>query len=397
MNKDLERKVEMLHLSKTKVCLAATGAGSGCQNLISQVAGASATLLECFLPYSREALADFLGFEPNKFASEETSLRMAARAWRRGVEIAIRQGEDARSVVGLGLSAVIATNRPLKGEHRVFISARAENYFFVSRVVFEKRGDGLSLLGRIRESELCDILAINMILRCAQIEQIPVSKFGLSGDDLASVNGDISILLPRKIEQNIQIDSKERGCFIEANGAQTNLDILDGRKHILFCGSFNPLHFGHERISKEVETRTGKKVVYGISDCHPIKGKICQEELLARISQFRFLAPVLIINDTQLYLEKARAFQGFDFVIGADALEAILDAKYYSVSVDDVLRGFEECGTRFFVANRHVGCKRLGYRDLLKNIPERYHRMFTELSSEIDISSTKLRSLRDKT
>ena len=89
------------------------------------------------------------------------------------MEIATRQNEDARNVVGLGLTAVIATNHPLKGEHRVLFRSQ-RMVFFVCRVVFEKRGDGLSLLGRIRESELSDILAINMILRCARIEQISI-------------------------------------------------------------------------------------------------------------------------------------------------------------------------------------------------------------------------------
>ena len=45
------------------------------------------------------------------------------------------------------------------------------------------------------------------------------------------------------------------------------------------------------------------------------------------------------MNDAQLY-PKSAGFSGFYFVIGADALEAILNPKYYSVSIYDVFEGF---------------------------------------------------------
>ena len=92
MNKDIKRKVEMLHSSRTKVCLVATGAGSGCQNLISPVVGASSTLLECFLPYSREALADFSWFLNRKNSLQKKHLSRWQR--ERGEEVwKLRQGK----------------------------------------------------------------------------------------------------------------------------------------------------------------------------------------------------------------------------------------------------------------------------------------------------------------
>jgi len=388
MTEKIEEKIALLHASKTKVCLVAAGAGAGCQNLISKVPGASATLLACFFPYSREALTDFIGFEPERSASEETSLRMAARAWRIGAEIATKQGEDPSCVIGLGVTAVIATNRPLKGDHRVYISVRAREGFLVSQIVFAKKEDGLSFLGRTHEGELCDILSLNMILHSAGIEQVSLPNIALTGDLIRTDRG--IIISPRKIERNVEISS-EGHTFIEADGVRTGLKFLDSEKHILFWGSFNPFHFGHERIAKEAEARVGKKVVYGITNNHPVKGKVCREEILARINQFQYLAPVLVANDIQLYVEKVKAFRGFTFIIGADVLEMILDVRYYRIPVREVLREFSKHGTRFFVANRHCGNEFVSFNELRKNIPVRFRGMFEQLSSVIDISSTKIR------
>ena len=368
----IEEKIAALHAEKTKVCLVCTGAGAGCQNLLSQVPGASGTILESSFPYSKEALTDFLGFEPEKFASEETALRMAAKAWRRATEIVARQGGDVRDAVGIGATAVIATNRALRGEHRIFIAARTERQFYVAHVGFAKNKDNLSVLGRIREGKLCDLLTLNMILYCAGVDQLLIPKKALYGEDICG-RGPKVILRPQIVVQDPQTLS------------------LDQSKHVLFEGSFNPLHFGHERIAKEVEALTGKKVVYVITNNHPDKGGIGEDELRKRLDQFEYLAPVLATDGLRLYVDKVKAYPGFSFIIGADTLRRILDPKY-GVSAEGVLNTFKECRAHFFVANRPVEEGTVTLDALLRDvIPLQFHGMFTQIATMAKISSTTIR------
>ena len=293
--KTTEEKILALHKSSKKVCLVCTGAGVGCQNLISQVPGASNTLLECFLPYSKEALVDFLGYEPEKFASEDTALRMAARAWRRATEIIARRSGNVQEAIGVGVTAAIATNRPLKGEHRVFIAIRSFEGFELLNVVFMKNPDGLSALGRIREGEICDLLTLNMILHSARIPQIVIPDISLKSEYLAIQEGGV-VPSPKLVKTNPRIND------------------LQPDKHVLFEGSFKPLHFGHERIAREVETLTGKQVVYVITDKHPDKGDVQDCELETRIEQFQWLSPVMVTQSLKLFVDKAKAFPGFSLL-----------------------------------------------------------------------------------
>ncbi len=376
--KTIEDKIAALHAGRLKVCLVCTGAGAGTQNLIAQVPGASNTLLECLFPYSKESLADFLGAEPEKFASEETAMKMAARAWRRGQELVVRQGGDVRDVVGLAVTAVIATNRSLRGEHRVFIAARTAGGFFVSHAGFAKGEDGLSVLGRKREGELCDILTLNMLLYLAGIEPVNVPE-------------DVT-LSPRQVEYRLEID-EAKYCFVEVDGTPAELSSLDPSKHVLFPGSFRPLHFGHEKIATEVESLAGKKVVYMITNCHPDKGEIEREELLGRLDQFRYVAPVLVTNDLSLCLDKARAFPGFSFIIGADTLKRLLDPKYYTTTVEEVLDELQQLGVHFYVAGRHEGGEVVDLETLRDIIPTPFWGLFTQLATVIQVSSTDIRGV----
>jgi nicotinamide mononucleotide (NMN) deamidase PncC len=372
----IEDKIAALHAGKLKVCLVCTGAGAGTQNLIAQVPGASNTLLECLFPYSKESLSDFLGAEPEKFASEETAMKMAARAWRRGQELVVRQGGDVRDAVGVAVTAVIATSRPLHGEHRVYIAARTEEEFFISHVVFAKREDGLSALGRKREGELCDILTLNMLLRLAGIEPVIVPE-------------DITFS-PCQVENQLEIDEAKH-CFIEEDGVIADLSSLDLDDHLLFAGSFNPLHFGHEKIAAEVESLTGKRVVYMITNSHPDKGGVGSKELLGRVAQFQYLAPVLVTNNLPLYLDKARTFPGFGFIIGADTLSRLIDPKYYTTTVGEMLGELQDLGVHFYVAGRHEGGEIMNLNTLRDTIPSPFWGLFTQLTTVIEVSSTTIR------
>ncbi len=390
LQEEMQEKIKILHDSKIKVCIAVTGGGAGLQNLISQVPGASATLLECFFPYSKEAMVEFLGFEPEKFASEETALFIAAKAWRKATAILAKQGKDTRDAVGIGVTAAIATNRLLRNEHRVFVAARTAKEFFVVKIVFPKKEDGSSELGRILEGELCDIFALNMIFHCAGIEQLSIPNFSLQGDIALGSLERGKILQIRKVEENIQINPGSH-FFIKKNGQQEDLKTLDPSKHVLFEGSFNPLHFGHEFIEKEVKMRTGKEVVYVITNSHPVKGPVPQEDLLARVGQFHFLAPVLVTDNLKLFLDKVNAFPGFTFTIGIDTLERIIDPQYYEISVEDILEIFLKKDAHFLVVVRKGEQGLITLDSTLRNIPERFKGMFAQLSTVADVSSTSLR------
>jgi len=107
--------VQSIHASPTKAVIVATGGGSqvgvplskdcvprserrspaagpsprptssqGLSWLLS-VPGASGTVLEAVVPYSRASLTDFLGREPAKYVSADTARDLALQAYRRAV------------------------------------------------------------------------------------------------------------------------------------------------------------------------------------------------------------------------------------------------------------------------------------------------------------------------
>jgi hypothetical protein len=377
MNQEIRYKIAALHKTPAKICLVVTGASAGCQQLITSVPGASGTLLESRLPYDRVALSRFMK-RPEKVypVTEETALDMAARAWRNARGIILSQEGDPEQAFGVAVTGVIDAGRAQRGELRLHMAVRGSNDFLVANVMFGKDADNRSVLGREREGELSDLMALNLILLASGLDQIAFPNDHLSGN-LADMGGAGSILAPFRVLPTV-----------------TSTEV-DPNRHVLFDGSFNPWHHGHENIADEVELRTGKKVVYVITDSHPNKGPVLPEELSARVGQFCRLAPVLVTKGLKLYVDKAEAHPGFSRVIGADSLCRLLD-PVYGVPASEVLQRLRDSGAHFFVADRPHGADAATFEEVSRQIPPMFLDMFTRLGTVIDASSTAARAAAKK-
>lgn len=375
--------VRKLHESPWKAVIACTGAGAGLQQLLWGVPGASATVLDAVMPYDRFALADFIGHEPEKYCSRDTALWMAAAAYRRAYELGIRGGEAKPQVMGLGLTAAVATTAQKKGDHRLFVAVKTADQIVTVSATLTK-----GKLDRVGEGTACDLVALEAMLAAAGLSQVSMPSCGLLSEEIDS-GGFVTPRIVERFERS-DIDPFERPLFLP-DGARAMLDALDPAKHILFPGSFAPLHFGHEAMAMQAERMSGKKVVFSITGTHPDKGVIPADELLRRAEQFRWSWPVAFTQGAALYVEKARMFPKFGFLIGVDAVLGILDPKYYGGvnGRDAMLAELASLGTRYHVVGRQIGDRFVTLEDI--DLPEYHAHLFKPVSGRWDVRSRDLR------
>src|SRR5262249_34253164 len=107
--------VERIHASGRRIVVAVSGGGSGVIAALLRVPGASRPLVEAVVPYAFEALVDFLGRPPEPACSPDTAAAMAVRARERAAALV---GATGAALVGLGVTASLASDRPKRGDHR---------------------------------------------------------------------------------------------------------------------------------------------------------------------------------------------------------------------------------------------------------------------------------------
>src|SRR5262245_59202876 len=73
-----------IHTAGRQIVVAITGGGSRAIAELLEVPGGSRTLLEAVVPYSSEALVQFLGGKPEQFCSARTARGMAMAGFQRG-------------------------------------------------------------------------------------------------------------------------------------------------------------------------------------------------------------------------------------------------------------------------------------------------------------------------
>lgn len=369
-----------IHARARPAVLAVTGGGSSAIAELLAVPGASRTVLDARVPYSAEALIEWLGHKPDHFCDEHTALAMASvGCYRARKLIAAAKSPVTTDSLGVSCTASLASDRPKRGDHRCHVAVQSAQFTASYSLILEKgarsRAGEETLVGQLILLALADACAITKVpqLDLRPTEVVQHAK-QVADPALAAVWGGAADCLW----------SLPDGSFADSP-AQTPRGVL--------CGAFNPLHHGHEELRLLAERRLGGLVAYEMSVTNVDKPPLDYLTIERRRQQFSRV-PLALTNAPRFW-QKSQVFPNTTFVVGSDTAQRIVDAKYYggdSDALQAALDKIRQAGCRFLVASRLVGGQTLTLanlqvpataRDLFEEIPESEFR--------VDISSTELR------
>lgn len=129
MNK---QTIESIQSSGFRACIVVAGGGSGAVHALLAHAGASRFVLDVQIPYSREAMNEFLGERPDSYCSEQTVKKMAEVAFNR----AVRLSDHA---LGIACTAALSTHSEREDDDRAFICIRSGENVQLHEVAFSEK------------------------------------------------------------------------------------------------------------------------------------------------------------------------------------------------------------------------------------------------------------------
>ncbi len=368
--------IEKIHATPHKAVVAVSGAGAQAVAWLLGVAGASRTILEARVPYGRESMNSFLGFEPEQSASAQTAKDMARAAYRE----AKAQLEDDSPPVGLACAAAIATDRPKRGEHRAYVSAWDQSGNTLYSLNLHK-----GLRDRAGEEEVVSRLLVHALMLLSGLE---------SDLDLGLTPGDTLQIEKTEHETPLaQLLSGEAAWVVVRGGSMVVEGAAPGA---LLPGSFSPLHLGHRGLAQAASKLTGCEVGFELSVTNVDKPALEEAEILKRLAQFS-ADETAVLTRAETFFKKARLFPGRTFVVGWDTAIRLVAPQYYGDDSSAMMVALAEmlaAGTRFLVAGREDD----GTFKTLKDVPSPrgFEGLFLEVPEDLfreDISSTQLRAL----
>ena len=149
-------KIKEIHSSDYKFVIVSSGGGSNAIASLLEVPGASNSVLEVYIPYAKESLDFYLLKKPDFYCSKETALRMAAKAYSAAKKI---DAESSRKkLLGVAITAALATNYKKRGDHKFHIALQTEDYSKSISCVLEK-----GARSRKEEEQLVTEYVVNLI------------------------------------------------------------------------------------------------------------------------------------------------------------------------------------------------------------------------------------------
>lgn len=313
-----------------------TGAGSGLTSHIWRVPGVSKIFVGSAFPYDKSATIDVLGYEPDHYVSANVAVGFAHESYLR----ALRSTNDG-DAIGVGITASVAGTRIHRGAHRAYVCVVSPSRTTCVSVTLNK---GIGYADRQRDEEIINTIALALVFdtiqgygdECMSRVDFPQShtQEGTEGTWQYEVCPDELLARPWF--------RADRSRHKEPMGPI-----------LMVPGSFNPLHQAHiemATIAADMHREWGPPV-YVLTLKPPHKDALTVTDALNRVNQFR--GRELLFNwDDALYIQKARRWPGSAIVMGADALDRMLDPVWCPVR--DMMIEFSTLKTTFIIADRTV-------------------------------------------
>ena len=357
--------IQKIHSSPFRFVLVSSGGGTNAISEILQVPGASKSVLEAYVPYAKESLEYYLLKKPDHYCSLGTTLSMAAKAYSAAKKI--DPNTNPKNLLGVAVTASLATNYSKKGEHKFFIAIQTYKYSSSFSYSFVK-GE----LSREEEEQVVTDHIINAIAQSCELQNQMKYENSLLEVKIVAAEKNWVKLVDSKID------------FVSSSNQVPEL---------IFPGSFNPFHSGHNSMSELAEKKTGLGLAYEICIQNADKPPLSYHEIEQTLSQFDH-GHEWVLTKAGKFTDKAALFPNSVFIIGADTLTRILEERFYLNRRDmlNQLDLFNSHNINFLVFGRKIMNKFISLDSV--TIPEHIAKRFSGFGEEIfrdDISSTLIR------
>lgn len=354
-----------------RLTIIASGAGAGIQSVLWNRAGTSNFLTGAYFPYDRKATSDLLGFEPEKGVSRKTAIQMAIESYIRSC-----RGTGTGKPLGLGLTAAVSTNRERKGSNvvdAVLITPEGAFYYHLS-MAKELRLGQTPEDKRIEDGLKADAVAFTLLGHYLKVTH-PVGVDTIPESELMEVLYENPLFMAngQRPANWYEVMSSDFGCIIPTSG--------------------NPPHQGHYGMMAEMQRGYNLDGVFAVTADSVHKPALAVVELLQRVAYFRSgNVPLVLTRKDPLFIDKARQFPTKIFGIGADALERMLDPKWSSQPIADILAEFWDLEISFMVFNRNGQDANALLDKLLPQTGRNFRSLFDVSFRTWDVSSSQLRA-----
>ncbi len=397
MNTTIPKLVSQIHDSPVRIVLAVSGGGTRAISALTEVAGASRTLLEAVVPYSSNAMTRWLGGRPDQFCAPSTTRRMAMAAMFRGDQLCDATAPRA----GVACTAGLATDRPKLGPHRAHVAMQTIGLTVSQSLLLEK-----GRRGREQEEEVVTRLVLNAVaeacavedrldLELSENERVEYSRTEAPQLWQELLRGKLNALCHPAVGHPLVSQSDEH----EQTPGMTPPSLGSERPtpRAVFPGAFNPVHVGHLEMMETAQKLLDCPVEMEISIQNPDKPPLDYETIRRRVEQFTGKMAVWLTR-AATFEEKSKLFPGAVFIVGADTIRRIAEPRYYGsgAGCQAALERIASRGCRFLVFGRDSGT---GFANLSHfDLPLTLRSICQEVPAETfrkDVSSTDIRRARD--